>query len=276
VSSPLAAVDGWGAEFAAAGAGRAGLTVGLHGDVDRVVRIASITKVVTAWATLIAVEEGATSLDAPLGPPGATLRHLLCHAGGYGFDTATVLSPPGTRRIYSNTGYELIARHVAETVGFPFADYLAEAVLAPLGMSSSELRGSAAKDLWSSVSDLLDLAAELRCPRLLHADTAADALSPQFPDLEGVLPGWGTQSPCWWGLGPELRGTKEPHWSGSTASPMTYGHFGGTGTLFWIDPVVDVACVALTDREFDTWAVSAWPTFSDGVREWASAAGPLS
>ena len=262
----LAAVDRWDAGFAAAGAARAGVTAAVHGDTARVVRVASITKLVTAWAVLLAVEEAATSLGERLGPPGSTVRHLLCHAGGLDFDTDTVLAPPGRRRIYSNTGYELLADHVAERTGIGFADYVAEGVLGPLDMAATELRGSAAKDLWSNVDDLLVFAAELRSPVVLDAATAEDARSPQLPDLAGVLPGWGRQDPCWWGLGPELRGTKSPHWTGATAAPGTYGHFGGAGTFLWVDPVADASCVVLTDREFDDWAVRAWPPFSDAVR----------
>lgn len=276
LNDPLAEVGAWGAAFAAAGASRGGRTVGVVGDVTRSVPVASISKLVTAWATLLAVEEGATSLDAPAGPPGSTVGHLLCHAGGYDFDGPTVLAAPGTRRIYSNTGYEVLATHVEGRTGIPFADYAAEGVLGPLGMADSSLRGSPAKDLRSSVADLLLLAAEMRSPSLLHPDTVSDARSPQLPDLDGVLPGWGPQHPCWWGLGPELRGTKSPHWTGATAPPRTFGHFGGSGTLLWVDPVADVACVALTDRTFGPWAVDAWPGFSDRVRAWATAATPVS
>ena len=35
--------------------------------------------------------------------------------------------------------------------------------------------------------------------------------------------------------------------------------------MFWVDPEVDVALVALTDRPFDAWALSAWPELSDAV-----------
>ena len=56
------------------------------GDPDHVYRLASIAKTITAWAVLVAVEEGTVSLDDPVGQPGCTLRHLLAHAGGYGFD----------------------------------------------------------------------------------------------------------------------------------------------------------------------------------------------
>jgi CubicO group peptidase (beta-lactamase class C family) len=264
--SPLDAIDRWGAPFAAAGVARGDTVVDAHGDTTHPVRVASVTKLLTAWATLLAVEEGATSLDAPVGQPGATLRHLLCHAGGYDFDSPAIVAAPGTRRVYSNTGYELIAEHVTAATGMSFGDYLAEGVLQPLGLRSTELRGSAAKDLWSDVTDLLRFAAETRTPTLLHPTTVAEALAPSWPDLDGVLPGWGPQRPCWWGLGPELRGTKDPHWTGATASPTTYGHFGGSGTFLWVDPEADVTCVVLTDREFDEWAVTAWPPFSDEVR----------
>jgi len=276
VEAPLSEVDTWGATFAAAGVSRRGTTLAIHDDACRVVRVASITKLVTAWATLLAVEEGATTLRTPLGPEGSTVRHLLSHAGGYAFDSPTVLARPGTRRIYSNTGYELLAQHVATVTGIPFEDYVAEGVLEPLGMTASELRGSAAKDLWSHVTDLLTFAREMSDPALLHPDTVSDARTPQFPDLDGVLPGWGAQRPCWWGLGPELRGDKSPHWSGSTASPDTFGHFGGTGTFLWVDPACDVACVALSDREFGPWSVTAWPPFSDAVRAWANGRDPVS
>ena len=265
-ADPLAQIDRWDASFAAAAAvGPTGLLAS-HGPLAQPVRIASITKLATSVAVLLAVEEGSTSLDEPLGPPGATVRHLLCHAGGYDFDSPRVLAAPGERRIYSNTGYDELGRHVTERTGIPFEEYLAEGVLAPIGMTSSELRGSPAKDLHSTLGDLVAFAGELLRPRLLAAETMSDYVAPQFPELAGVLPGWGRQDPCTWGLGPELRGTKVPHWSGSTAPPGTYGHFGGSGTFLWVDPDRRLACIVLTDREFGAWSVELWPGFSDGVR----------
>jgi hypothetical protein len=35
--------------------------------------------------------------------------------------------------------------------------------------------------------------------------------------------------------------------------------------MFWIDPVAHVGVVALTDRDFDTWAAEAWPALSDAI-----------
>ncbi len=265
-SDALADVASWEAEFAAAAAVGSDGATHRHGDTRRVTGVASITKLCTAWAILVAVEEGALGLDDALGPPGSTVRHLLCHASGLDFDTDAVLTAPGTRRIYSNTGYDVLSAHLAAVTGISFATYLAEAVLAPLAMADSELRGSAAKDLASNVEDLLRFADEMVAPTLLDPTTVAEALRPQFPELAGVLPGWGRQDPCPWGLGPELRGTKTPHWTGTTASPATFGHFGGSGTLLWVDPVARVRCVALSNRDFGDWAVSSWPGFSDGVR----------
>lgn len=275
--APLTMIDTWAAPSAAAAAAAAAVgadgQVHRHGDTTVVTRVASITKLCTAWAVLIAAEEGALDLADPLGPPGSTIRHLLSHAGGLDFDTDRVLAEPGTRRIYSNTGYELLGDHVELVTGIAFDDYLIEAVLSPLGMVDAELRGSAAKDLWCSVEDLMLLAAELSRPRLVHPATAADALRAQFPGLAGVLPGWGRQDPCPWGLGPEIVGSKSPHWTGSTASPSTYGHFGGSGTMLWTDPAADVTCIAVCDREFGEWAVAVWPPFSDAVRAAYSSAG---
>ena len=262
---PLGGVDRWGATVAAAGAVDAAGGEHRHGPSSQVLPVTSITKLATALAVLLAVEEGATSLDEPAGPPGATVRHLLAHASGLDFDSPVAIAAPGARRIYSNTGYEALASHLEDRTGLEFAAYLTEGVLSPLGMTSTELRGSAAKDLWSSVDDLLRLSTEWIDPRVLHPTTIASAVTVHFSALDGVLPGWGPQRPCPWGLGPEIRGRKEPHWSGATAAPATFGHFGGSGTLLWIDPD-GVRCVALSDRAFDTWAVDTWPAFSDAVR----------
>jgi CubicO group peptidase (beta-lactamase class C family) len=267
----LTAIDHWGAGVAAAVAVDASGVVAAHGDTGRLLPVASVTKLVTAWAVLVAVEEGALLLDEPAGPPGSTVEHLLCHAAGYDFDTRQVVAPPGTRRTYSNTDYEVLAEHLTARTGIDASTYLREAVIDPLGMTATELRGGPAAGLWSTAEDLARLAGELLTPTLLHPGTVADAVRPHFPELAGVLPGWGRQDPNPWGLGPELRGTKSPHWTGATAPPSTFGHFGGSGSLLWVDPERSIACVALCDRPFDDWAVTAWPTFSDAVR--AAAAG---
>ena len=100
---------------------------------------------------------------------------------------------------------------------------------------------------------------------MLSPITLAEATAPVFPDLAGVVPGFGRQDPNPWGLGFELRDGKRPHWTPQQASPATFGHFGRSGTFLWVDPEAGVACVALTDRPFGQWAIDAWPALGDLV-----------
>jgi CubicO group peptidase (beta-lactamase class C family) len=250
----------------------AGQPIEVFGDVDRPYRLASISKPLAAWATLVAVEEGIVALDEVprrVGvQDGCTLRHLLSHAGGYPFDGAVPIASPGRRRIYSNTGFELVAAEVAAVADMPFEEYLRQAVFEPLGMSSSELRGSAAHGVSSTAGDLSRFAAELLRPMLLAPATASDVIRPQYADLNGIVPGVGSFTPCPWGLGVEIHGAKHPHWMGNNNSPATFGHFGGAGTMMWVDPIADCALVALTDRPTDEWmgdALRLWPELSDAV-----------
>src|SRR5436190_1819202 len=149
----------------------------MRGPREHVFRWASVTKLVTALAALVAAEEGVIDLDEPAGPEGSTVRHLLAHASGLPFEPGAPTGRPGQRRIYSNVGFD----------------------------------------------------------------------------------------PLDWGLGFELRDAKEPHWTGSRASPRTFGHFGGSGTFLWVDPDADVSLGVLTDLDFGDWAKEAWPNLSDAV-----------
>jgi CubicO group peptidase (beta-lactamase class C family) len=264
----LGRIDDWPVDNAAAVVIDREGTIHTHGDQTQRFRIASIAKTITTWACLVASEEGVVSLDQPVGQPGCTLRHLLSHAGGYGFDGPDPIAKPERTRMYSNTGIEMAAQTVADAAAIPFADYLGEAVLQPLGMSSTELRGSPAHRMWSTAADLTRFLVEVRSPTLISTASAAEATTIQFPTLNGIIPGIGRYSPCPWGLGFEIRGNKNPHWTGTTNSPSTFGHFGGAGTFAWVDPAVGVASLALTDRPFDEWAETAlkvWPAISDAI-----------
>lgn len=228
-------------------------------------RLASVTKLFTAWATLVAIEEGTVALDEPAGPAGSTVRHLLAHASGHAFNSAELQGQPGQRRIYSNVGIEVLAEHVAARAGMPFAEYLHAAVFAPLDMTATELRGSPAHAAWSTITDVLAFAREVMTPTLVASETRDMAVRPQFPQLAGVLPGFGRQDPNPWGLGFEVRGSKSAHWTGTAMSPATYGHFGGAGTFLWIDPERSLAGACITDREFGPWAAEVWPVLSDAI-----------
>ncbi|MET1034894.1 MAG: serine hydrolase domain-containing protein [Arthrobacter sp.] len=266
IPAALAAIDAWPVENAAAVlVDTTGSVLGAHGDTARPFPLASVTKPLAAYAVLVAVEEGALELDQPAGPEGSTVRHLLAHASGYDFAERTVRSAPGTRRLYSNAGFEVLGETLESATGFPFAQYLAEAVLEPLGMRATTLEGTPAAGCVSTTEDLARFAAELQDPALLAPQTLAEATAVVFPGLAGVLPGFGRQAENDWGLGFEIRAHKSPHWTGAASSPATFGHFGQSGTFLWVDPAAGLACAALTDRDFGPWAAAAWPAFTDGV-----------
>lgn len=262
----LRQIDAWDVDNAAAGVlGRAG-EIGSHGDRDHVFRLASVTKLMTALACLVAAEEGVIDLDEPAGPPGSTIRHLLAHTSGLPFEPGgPPIARPGARRIYSNAGFEVLAQTVADRAEMPFAEYLRAAVFEPLGLTRTELTGSPAAGVQAPLDDVVRLAAELLAPTLVSAETFAEATTVQFPGLAGVLPGVGRFDPLDWGLGFELKDAKDPHWSGSRTSPRAFGHFGGSGTFLWVDPEPGLACACLTDREFGPWALDVWPQLSDAV-----------
>ncbi|MGP4048086.1 serine hydrolase domain-containing protein [Streptomyces sp. 2A115] len=262
----LALIEKWPVPTAAAAVVRAdGTVLGTHGPVTQRFALASVTKPLAAYAALVAYEEGAIELDEAAGPEGSTVRHLLAHTSGLAFDEHRVTAEPGVRRLYSNAGFEQLGDHIAKATEIPFAEYLKQAVLEPLGMAHTSLDGSPAKDGVSTVDDLARFAAEVQAPRLLDPRTVAEAMTVQYPGTKGVLPGYGHQNPNDWGLGFEIRDSKSPHWTGSSSSPRTFGHFGQSGTFLWIDPAASTACVALTDRAFGPWAVEAWPAFTDAV-----------
>ncbi|MFN0090509.1 MAG: serine hydrolase domain-containing protein [Acidimicrobiales bacterium] len=258
-------VDDWPAGPVALALTSASRTLVTLGELDRSFELASVTKLLSALAVLVAVEEGTVGLDDLVGPPGATLAHLLAHASGLGPEAGPPLARVGARRIYSNYGFELAAGHVETRSGLAFADYLAEGVLAPLGLTATALRGSPAHGAVGTAADLLLVARELLAPTLLAPETLRRATSPAFGELDGVLPGFGPQRPCPWGLGFEIKGAKAPHWTGATNSPRTFGHFGRGGSFLWADPDLGLALVVLTGIGFGPWAIDAWPRLADAL-----------
>ena len=250
--------SGWpGGDHTLAVANEASL-LGATGDLDQVSNIASVSKLFTCVAALVAVEEGTISLDDHAGPEGSTVRHLMAHASGLGFDDRTQLFGLGRRRIYSNVGIEVLADHLANMSGMPFTEYLIEGVLIPLGLDNFEVSGSPAHGMRGSVGHLLRLGRELLAPTLLSPQTVATATSPVFPELRGVLPGFGAATPNSWGLGFEIKGNKDPHWTGRNNSPETFGHFGGSGSFLWIDPTRRLIGASVSSEPFGDWAVTAW------------------
>ncbi len=262
-SAPLAAVADWPVRTAAVGVTAAAATLAATGPLDEPLPLASVTKLLTAAAVLVAVEEETLYLEEPAGPEGSTVEHLLAHASGLGLDGARI-GPPGRRRIYSNTGFEVLGEVLAARSGIPFETYVTEAVLQPLGLTGTRM-GNPAWGAVGTAGDLLAFGRELLTPKILSPATLARASTVAFPGLDGVLPGFGRQQPNDWGLGFELRDGKTPHWTGRRNSPRTFGHFGRSGAFLWVDPEAGLACACVTSRNFGPWAAEAWPTLSDDV-----------
>jgi CubicO group peptidase (beta-lactamase class C family) len=144
-------------------------------DADTVFRIASMTKSFTAMAILKLRDEGRLSLDDPAerhvpelkalqyptsDAPRITIRHLLSHAAGFPEDnpwgdqqlaaTDAQMSAmmragipfsnaPGIAYEYSNYGFAILGRIVANVARVPYRDYIAANILKPLGMTSTTL-----------------------------------------------------------------------------------------------------------------------------------------
>ena len=140
---------------------------------ETVFRIASMTKSFTAASILKLRDEGKLSLDDPVtryvpaladlayptsDSPTLTIRHLLTHSEGFPEDNAwgdrqlaqtdetirawmragiPFSTAPGTAYEYSNYGFAILGQIVAKASGRPYADYVRDNILRPLGMNSS-------------------------------------------------------------------------------------------------------------------------------------------
>ena len=138
-----------------------------------VFRIASMTKSFTAMSILKLRDEGKLSLDDPVAKyipelaklsypttdsPVLTIRHLLTHSEGFPEDNPwgdrqlaqsdetlrawlktgiPFSTTPGTAYEYSNYGFAILGQVVAKVSGRPYADYVRDNILRPLGMNSS-------------------------------------------------------------------------------------------------------------------------------------------
>ncbi len=142
--------------------------------VDAVCRVESISKSVTAWGVMRLVEQGLIDLDAPAQNylpdfklPSAeqfgeefTVRRLLSGNAGLALGTIgksveyapqsplptlrdflkqemRLIHEPGSGFVYSNVGFNLLELLIEEVADRDFAAYMAEEVLAPLGMDHS-------------------------------------------------------------------------------------------------------------------------------------------
>ncbi|MCT2295931.1 beta-lactamase family protein [Brachybacterium muris] len=249
----------------ALGVSDADAAVHVEGDDRAVWPLASVSKPIAALGVLKAVDRGLVDLDEAAGPEGATVRHLLAHTAGYGFDGEDVVARPASRRIYSNTGFEVLAAHVEQATGYDFPDWMEQTVVAGLELPDLDVEGSPAAGYRGSIRDLLAVGRELLTPTLIPEPLWREATTVQFPDLSGILPGYGRQKHNDWGLGFEIRDHKEPHWTGSGSAPETFGHFGQSGSFLWVDPTRGLTAAFLGEEPFGPVHQENWPALTDAI-----------
>lgn len=263
----LSQIEQWPTPAVGAAVVTAEGVVASHGDLDRAVRLGSVTSTLTALAILIAAEEGIVGLGEAAGPPGSSIRHLLGHCGGLAPQHRRLLTEPGTRRIYSHAGLELLADIVARRSDMDFASYVDEALVEPLGLERTSVQGSAAHGGEASVRDMAAVLGTLLrpAPGIIARETRVQLASPVCPGIAGMVPGFGFHDPNPWGLGVEIKGAKHHHWTGRHNSAGTFGSMGSHGAWWWLDPSAGCALVVLGDGEEGLWRGSAWPELSDEV-----------
>lgn len=263
-TTTFAATDGFG-HTALVGVSGPDATLAVQGDPQAMLPLASVTKPLTAWGALVAVDRGLVDLDEPAGPAGSTVRNLLDHTSGLRMEGSAPQKAPGERRIYSNAGIDALAAHVAEAAGMDFADWMLREVTLPLGMAHTDMTGRPSAGAFSSIEDLLIFGREVLRPALIPAALRDLALMVSHPGLRGIVPGYGAYPDNTWGLGFELKGVKTPHWLGDTFPPETAGHFGALGSFLFIDRSRDIAAAFLSGVPFGAEHKRIWPALTEEI-----------
>jgi hypothetical protein len=105
-------------------------------------------------------------------------------------------------------------------------------------------------------------------PTLLSEQTWANAVSVQYTDLDGIVPGYGRQVAVPLGARPRSARREGAALDGSDdAAGRHAGHFGQSGTFLWFHRPTGRAAVVLTDRAFGPWAKERWDGFNDRLWE---------
>ncbi|MDQ4213388.1 serine hydrolase domain-containing protein [Microbacterium capsulatum] len=240
-------------------------TRAVQGDPQAVLPLASVTKPLTAWGVLVAVDRGLVDLDEPAGPAGATVLDLLDHTSGLPMEGSEPQRAPGERRIYSNAGFDALAAHVADAVGMDFADWMLREVTLPLGMERTDVTGRPSAGASASIEDLLLFGREVLRPTLIPVALRDRALTVSHPGLRGLVPGYGSYADNQWGLGFELKGVKSPHWLSDAFPPETAGQFGALGSFLFIDRSRDLAAAFLSGVPFGEEHKRIWPPLTDEI-----------
>jgi beta-lactamase class C len=298
---------------------------------DTLFAVASITKPFTATAVMQLAERGRLSIDQPVhellpefagpGKDGITLRHFLTHTSGLpeyaddddeirreqrGLDAfvrsycrGRLLFPTGSQWSYSNYGFGLAGEIVARVGGRRYHAWVAEEILAPLGMGNSHLQppesawgriawvqlpGEPPTDherynspyfrrlgipwggLYTTPEDLAVFAQTFllggiyQGRRIISPATAREMTRNQLSESIRDTSGVARWRNASWGIGWDVKGSKTAHNSGALTSPATFGHTGSSGSMLWVDPSLELLCVMIGTRLAESgWVDSPIP-----------------
>jgi CubicO group peptidase (beta-lactamase class C family) len=230
-------------------------------------QVASLTKVITAWAALRMVADGLIDLDEPVLPhldwdlplnghghgEGITLRALLSHTAGLPraaspqfSDEASIPSlvgllggtdgvpvgleaDPGSVFRYSNPGYVLIELLIKSRTGIDFAEWTRTTVLEPMGMKASSFHRTASA-VPEAVTPHRYLGHPL--PQIVYGYLASGGLWTTVPDLLKLVAAMG---PVNRGAGVLPPALVEEMWSSPPAAHLFLRHGGyGLGQIWGI------------------------------------------
>ena len=270
--------------------------------------LASLTKVIALTTEcILLVDQGKIDLDAPVqhylpefrGPmkDQVTIRHLLTHSAGLAadlplwdstrtraaalamVDTSPLLSPPGTRFVYSDLSAIVLMQVVERITGRPFDQLLTDDVFTPIDMtatrfvppktwrnhiapteldtyfrhrlligevhdeSAARLGGvSGNAGLFSSAPDLAKFATWLLEARAGRPGPlrADSGVVHRFTTKQNVPPG--SSRALGWDT------PSDNSSAGAKMGPNAFGHTGFTGTSIWFDPDKGLFIILLTNR----------------------------
>jgi CubicO group peptidase (beta-lactamase class C family) len=193
--------------------------------------------------------------------------------------------PPGTKVSYQSTGFAMMAEIVHQVSGMTLADFLRKEIFTPLGMNDTSLGWQVGKQdriaavrlpqamektnwHWNTpywlgfgapwgglITSPADFArccgmmagrGEVEKVRILSPTTVQAMTTNQLAGMPEVPEEDRRCRP--WGLGWKLHWPAHSHNFGDLLGPRTYGHWGATGTLCWIDPESQVFCILFTTQ----------------------------
>ncbi len=233
------------------------------GDLSEVRPWASVSKLAVSYAFGVEFDWESCKPSTHAGPVGSFISNMLSHSSGLGLEEGDPTTQVGKKRIYSNVAVNTAVKEVIED--HDPANWLRLRVFEGLGMNSTSLQGRPSDGVTGSTEDLVTFAKAWLLAQGISESSRNRLITPYAPQLDGIVPGFGSFSPCPWGLGPEVRGTKE-HWMGDWPED-SFGHFGKSGALMLMNLREKIAVVATSTVEFGPWAVELWPQWTSEMRK---------